>query len=47
MIEKEKQLMVQKYYIQNAIDNGHFYLNTDPEWSRDEVEEFCKRLIKN
>ena len=39
--------LVQKYYIQNAIDNGHFYLNTDPEWSRKEVEEFCKRLIKN
>ena len=39
--------LVQKYYIQNAIDNGHFYLNTDPEWSRKEVEDFCKRLIKN
>ena len=39
--------LVQKYYIQNAIDNGHFYLNTDPDWSKKEVEEFCKRLIKN
>ena len=39
--------LVQKYYIQNAIDNGHFYLNTDPDWSRKEVEDFCKRLIKN
>jgi predicted P-loop ATPase/GTPase len=39
--------LVQKYYIQNAIDNGHFYLNTDPDWSKKEVEDFCKRLIKN
>ena len=39
--------LVQKYYIQNAIDNGHFYLNTNPDWSKKEVEDFCKRLIKN
>ena len=39
--------LVQKYYIQSAIDNGHFYLNTDPDWSKKEVEEFCKQLIKN
>ena len=39
--------LVQKYYIQSAIDNGHFYLNTDSDWSRKEVEEFCKQLINN
>ena len=39
--------LIQEYYIQNAIDNGHFYLNTDSDWSRKEVEEFCKRLINN
>ena len=39
--------LVQKYYIQNAIDNGHFYLNSNPDWSKKEVEDFCKRLIKN
>lgn len=39
--------LIQKYSIQNSIDNGHFYLNTDPDWSRKEVEDFCKRLIKN
>ena len=38
--------VVQEWYIQSAIENGCFFINADPSWSKDELEDFCNRLIK-
>lgn len=40
-------VLIQRYHIQNAVCNGHFYLNTDLDWSKTEAEDFCQKLIKN
>ena len=36
----------QNWRITGVIDCGAFFINTNPNWSKDEVEAFCKRLIK-
>ena len=35
----------QEWRIANAVCSA-FFINTNPNWSKDEVEAFCKRLIK-
>ena len=37
---------VQEWYIQSAIGNGCFFIYADPSWSKEELEDFCKQLIK-
>ena len=37
---------VQEWYIQGAINNGCFFIYADPNWSKQEVEAFCKQLIR-
>ena len=37
---------VQEWYIQSAISNGCLFIYADPNWSKEELEDFCKTLIQ-
>ena len=36
----------QKWRIDGVIESGAFFISTNPDWSKKEVEDFCRRLIK-
>ena len=39
--------IVSYYFIKDVVDNGCFFIMANPDWSEEELDKFCNRLIKN